>query len=163
MQGPTWLAAGCLMLTLAQASCAATPEGIEPLERFPEAALEIESGRSHHAFQVWVAATPLRRAQGLSFVRRLDPGRGMLFLFDPIQYASFWMPDTYVSLDLLFIAPDGRIVNIIKRAQPLSTAPLESVAPVTGVLEVVAGTVERLGIRAGDRVLHPAFQATGAP
>jgi uncharacterized membrane protein (UPF0127 family) len=77
----------------------------------------------------------------------------MLFLYDSPQFAYFWMQNTYVSLDLLFIAPDGRIVNIAEYTTPLSTRLIESEAPVAAVLEVIAGTAGRLGLRAGDRVM----------
>jgi len=149
-----------LLAVLAGPACAALPEGVEPLERFPRAAVEVASGQARHRFEAWIADTPSRRVQGLMYVRELDPGRGMLFLSSRPDYANFWMANTYVSLDLLFIAPDGRIVNIIERAEPLSTNPLLSTAPVAGVLELLGGTAERLGIRPGDRVLHPAFHSS---
>ena len=153
---PRW-AVPWLLVLLAGPACAALPEGVEPLERFPRTTVEVASGGTRHRFEVWIADTFARRMQGLMHVRELDPGRGMLFLYEPPEYANYWMANTYVSLDLLFVAPDGRIVNIIERARPLSTDPLLSKAPVTGVLELLGGTAERLGIRPGDRVIHPAF------
>jgi uncharacterized membrane protein (UPF0127 family) len=134
-------------------------EGVEPLEHFPQSVLSIERGDARQRFRVWVADTPARHSQGLMFVRQLDPDRGMLFLFDPPRHASFWMYNTYIPLDLLFIAPDGRIVNIIEHAEPHSLRPLMSAAAVRGVLEVAGGTAERLGLKSGDRVNHPAFAA----
>jgi len=109
---------------------------------------------------VWIADTPLRRSRGLMFIRELAPDRGMLFLYDFPQFAYFWMLNTYVSLDLLFIGPDGRIVNIAEHTTPLSTRMIESEAPVAAVLEVIAGTVQELGIRAGDRVMGAAISGT---
>lgn len=159
---PLRMAGLCLLALLAGSACAASPDGAEPLDNFPRSSVQVSGGGAMHSFEVWVADTPLRRSQGLMFVRKLAPDQGMLFVFDPIQYASFWMQNTYVSLDLMFIAPDGRIVNVIAGATPLSTDPLVSVAPVSGVLEVVAGTTERLGIHAGDRVVHPAFRLPAA-
>jgi len=134
-------------------------KGAEPLARFPQSQVSIASGDAHHRFRVWVADTPARHSQGLMFQHRLDPDRGMLFLFDPPRHASFWMYNTYISLDLLFIAPDGRIVNIIENAVPHSLRTLESAAPVRGVLEVAGGTAARLGLKRDDRVTHPAFAA----
>ena len=90
------------------------------------------------------------------FVRELPPEHGMLFLFDEPQDAAFWMKDTPLSLDILFIAPDGRIVNIAEGTTPYSLAPIGSVAPVGGVLEITAGTVRRLGIAPGDTIRLPA-------
>lgn len=145
------------LVAVAGLACAGSPAAREPLEAFPQAEVAIESGGHRHAFRVWVADTPERRSQGLMFVKSLDAGRGMLFLFEMPQFAAFWMKDTPVSLDMLFIAPDGRITNIGERTQPFSTLPVESDRPVVAVLEVVAGTAARLGIRPGDRVVHPAL------
>jgi uncharacterized membrane protein (UPF0127 family) len=94
-------------------------------------------------------------------VRELAPDRGMLFLFDQPQPAAFWMKDTPVSLDILFVASDGRVVNIARKTVPFSLARIESEAPVTGVLELAAGTAERLGIAPGDQIRHPAFSKRG--
>lgn len=122
------------------------------LDRLPTLEVVIDTGEARNTLRVWVASTPWQKARGLMHVRSLEPDRGMLFLLGQPQYASFWMRDTYLSLDLLFIDGQGRIVNIIERAEPLTTMPLLSTAPVTYVLEVGAGTTERLGIRAGHRV-----------
>ena len=122
------------------------------LEGLPTREVLVHTGESRHTFEAWVASTPWQKARGLMYVRSLDPDRGMLFLLGQPEYASFWMRNTYVSLDLLFIDDRGRIVNIIERAEPLSTAPLLSTAPVTYVLEIPGGSSERLGIRAGHRV-----------
>jgi hypothetical protein len=81
----------------------------------------------------------------------------MLFLFEQPRIASFWMKDTYLSLDIIFISQDGIVVNVANDTKPLSLAPIQSIAPVTGVLELVAGSAVRIGLTAGDRALHPAF------
>ncbi len=92
------------------------------------------------------------------FIKDLPADQGMLFLFERPQLASFWMKNTYVSLDIVFIASDGVIANIAHSTQPLSLTPIESVAPVTGVLELAAGTAARIGLVAGDRVRNPALR-----
>lgn len=154
------LAIGCLAL----AACTLTPPapvanadsalppGAEPLQRFPAAIVRIQSATRTHEFRAWVADTPARRTQGLMFVRRLDADRAMFFAMGPPQVVSFWMKNTYVSLDLLFIDADGRIVNVAANATPLSLEPITAAAPVVAVLEVAAGTTARLGIRPGDRL-----------
>jgi len=81
----------------------------------------------------------------------------MLFLFQRPVPASFWMKNTYVSLDIIFIAPDGIVVNIAHDTQPLSLAPIQSDAPVTAVLELAAGTAARIGLVAGNQVRSPAL------
>jgi uncharacterized membrane protein (UPF0127 family) len=155
---------GGLMLTLLAATAwAAGPDNSEPFEYLQQANVTILSGEESHEFRVWIADTPLRRSRGLMFIRELAPDRGMLFLYDFPQFAYFWMHNTYISLDLLFIAPDGRIVNIAEHTTPLSTRFIGSEAPVAAVLEVIAGTAGKLGIREGDRVLQPALAGQEAP
>jgi len=109
-------------------------------------------------FQVEIADTPSTRARGLMFREELAEDQGMLFLFDRIERASFWMKNTPLALDMLFIASDGRIVDLHLDAVPYSTRPIISAEPVLAVLEVLAGTARTLGIRAGDRVEHAAFR-----
>ena len=154
---PASLAVALALVAVAGLACAGSPVAREPLTAFPQSDVAIESGGHRHAFQVWVADTPERRSQGLMSVKSLDAGRGMLFLFETPQFAAFWMKDTPVSLDMLFIARDGRIINIGERTRPFSTLPVESDGPIVAVLEVLAGTAARLGIRPGDRVVHPAL------
>ena len=123
--------------------------------------LEIASKTGVHVFAVEMAVTPEEQAKGLMFRRRLPEGQGMLFDFQREQPASFWMKNTYISLDMIFIRGDGRILRIAENTIPLSEALVYSGGPVRAVLEVVAGTARKLGIVAGDRVAHPIF-APGA-
>ena len=152
-----------LLAVLALASvCAASAQTVnepppEPLAALPRSEIEIETASGRHVFQVWVADNDRSRQQGLMFVRDLPADQGMLFLFERPQLASFWMKNTYVSLDIVFIAPDGVVANIAHSTKPLALAPIESVAPVTGVLELAAGTAARIRLVAGDRVRNPAL------
>ena len=159
----TRIAALSLAVLLPWAALALDQRDAEPLTNFPTSQLQIASGGTLHRFRVWIADTPMRRSQGLMFVRELEADRGMLFVSYPARFVYFWMQNTYVSLDLLFVAPDGRIVGMIESAIPLSTDWMESPAPVAGVLEVPGGTAGRLGIKVGDRVLHPSFGRNAAP
>lgn len=153
----------CIAVLLSGAACAIEAGEAEPLANFPVSQLQVAGGGGAlHKFRIWIADTPMRRAQGLMFVRALDPDQGMLFVFSPPRVVSFWMQNTYLSLDLLFIAPDGRVLGLVENATPLSTEPMESPAPATGVLEIPGGTARRLGIEVGDRVLHPAFAGAAA-
>ena len=142
------LAAGLLALGFGAAASAQT---FEPLT--------IRSATGRHAFQVEVARTDADRSQGLMYRRTLAPDRGMLFDFGKVEFVSMWMQNTYVSLDMLFIRPDGSVANVATDTEPLSTRTVSSSEPVVGVLEVVAGTAKRLGIKAGDQVEHPMFRA----
>ena len=145
-------------LALAPAvAAAATDPPHEPLQSFPQADLVVDLGGRTHAFRVWVAATEPRRQQGLMWVRELKPHHGMLFVFDQPQVASFWMKNTFIPLDMLFIAPDGRVIRIAANATPLSLAPIDSLGVVRAVLELRAGTTKRLGIGPGARVRSEAL------
>ena len=119
--------------------------------------LEIATKGGVHVFAVEMATTPEEQAKGLMFRRHLPEGQGMLFDFHQEQPASFWMKNTYIPLDMIFIRADGRILRIAENTVPLSEALVTSGGPVRAVLEVNAGTARKLGIAAGDRVAHPIF------
>jgi uncharacterized protein len=119
--------------------------------------LKITSKSGEHIFGVELAVTPEEQARGLMFRRELPEGQGMLFDFHREEPTSFWMKNTYVSLDMIFIRGDGRILRIAENTVPLSEALVPSGGSVRAVLEVVAGTAKRLGIAPGDRVSHPIF------
>jgi len=146
----------CLGLTSARAGDDAPPPDYQPLQRFPVGRVTVRSTGTAHEFRVWIARTPQHRAQGLMFVRTLDADRGMLFVFPAPLVASFWMQNTYIPLDMLFVQANGRIANIAASTRPLTTDPYSATARVVAVLEVPGGTADRLGIRAGDRVELPA-------
>ena len=110
-----------------------------------------------HAFNVELATTPAERAQGLMFRRSLAPDAGMLFDFGRSEPVSMWMENTLIPLDMLFIAADGRVVNIAQRAVPMDRTPIPSKGPVKGVLELAGGTASRLGLKAGDVIQHAVF------
>jgi uncharacterized protein len=152
-------AAGLALALLLAAGPAvpATEAAREPLDRLPTAELSVESAGRSHPFKVWIASTEARRNQGLMFVPKLPAARGMLFVFDAPQVASFWMKNTLIPLDLLFIAPDGRIIRVVENAVPRSEATIDSMGVVLGVLEVAGGTSQRLGFKAGDRIRYAAF------
>ena len=119
--------------------------------------LEIASKSGVHVFAVELASTPQEQATGLMFRRELPEGRGMLFDFHHEQPTSFWMKNTYIPLDMIFIRGDGRILRIAENTVPLSEALVPSGGPVRAVLEVNAGMARKLGIAPGDRVAHPIF------
>jgi uncharacterized membrane protein (UPF0127 family) len=149
----TFLAAGALV-----ASCAGTPSPPrDPFPTLPRAEIEIVTASAVHRFDVWIAADERSRQRGLMFVRELAPDRGMLFLFDRAENAAFWMKDTYLSLDLVFIDQAGVVVNIAPAARPFSLDPIPSRGPVIAVLEVIAGTASRIDLAPGDQVKLPSL------
>ena len=125
----------------------------------PAQTLEIVTSSGSHKFSIELAATDQDRQRGLMFRRELPEGRGMLFDFKRDLNVSMWMKNTYVPLDMIFIRADGRIQRIAPDTVPESTTVIEAGAPVRAVLEVVAGTAQKLGIKPGDRVVHPVFGA----
>ena len=123
--------------------------------------LVIETGTGSHAFEVELAATEKQRRLGLMFRRKLAPNAGMLFDYVRSRPVAMWMKNTYIPLDMLFIAADGRVVNIAKRTVPHSLKSISSAGRVRAVLEVNAGTADRLGIVAGALVRHRIFGNLG--
>ena len=119
--------------------------------------LEIASKTGVHSFSVEVVDNEADRAKGLMFRKSLPEGTGMLFDFKTEQDVAFWMKNTYIPLDMIFIRADGRILRIAENAEPMSTRQIPSGGPVLAVLEVIAGTARKLGIAPGDRVAHPIF------
>jgi uncharacterized protein len=114
--------------------------------------LTIESGGRRHDFTVEVARTPEQQEHGLMERRALAPDAGMLFPFDPPRPASFWMRNTLIPLDMLFIRPDGTIARVAANAVPRSETPVAVEETLTAVLELKGGRAAELGIREGDRV-----------
>jgi uncharacterized protein len=119
--------------------------------------LTIETAGKEVRFAVELVDTPMGRAQGLMHRETLPQGTGMLFDFHTEQPVSFWMRNTLIPLDMLFIDSGGRILRIHARAQPLDETQIPSIYPVQAVLEIGGGEAERLGIAVGDRVRHPIF------
>lgn len=117
--------------------------------------LVIATERGPVAFTVELAATPQQQARGLQDRRTLATDAGMLFIFDPPRIVSMWMKDTYIPLDMLFIAENAVVIAIAADTTPHSLEVLSPPEPVRGVLELNAGIAARLGIRVGDRVNHP--------
>ena len=131
--------------------------GAAGLETFATGTLSIVTAQGEKTFNVEIAETPQQHAQGLMFRQKMAPDAGMLFVYDRPERASFWMKNTYLPLDMVFIAPDGRIESIRQRTVPLSLTPVHSRGKILAVLELNGGTTSRLGIKPGDEVRHALF------
>ena len=114
--------------------------------------LTIHSQNGDHRFSVEIAATPEQQERGLMFRRALPPDEGMVFPYDPPQPVGFWMKNTLIPLDMLFIGADQRVGRIAADVPPLSLDTVPSGIPVTAVLELRGGRAAELGISVGDRV-----------
>jgi uncharacterized protein len=115
----------------------------------------IDTGAAKHTFKVELALTAEEHARGLMYRRSLAPDAGMLFVFDGPRPQAFWMQNTFIPLDMVFIGEDRRIVGIVENAEPLTTMPRRVEGDSQYVLEIGGGLAARLGIRAGQRVELP--------
>jgi uncharacterized membrane protein (UPF0127 family) len=149
------LFAGLAILSLA--ACAPPP----PVSAKPPTAvfepLDIVTAKGPVHLRVEVADDEAEREQGLMFRTHLDDDQGMLFDFHTPQQVAFWMRNTLIPLDMIFIRADGVIANIADNTEPYSEAPIPSAGPVLGVLEIGGGLTQELGIKPGDKVTHRIF------
>lgn len=113
--------------------------------------LTVVTASGRHDFRVEVAASPAEQQKGLMFRTAMGPNEGMIFPNSPPQMRSFWMQNTVIPLDIIYIGPDRRVLNIV-HGEPYSTQSLPSAGPVINVLELNAGRAAELGIVPGDRV-----------
>jgi len=120
-------------------------------------ALSVSSAGGVHDFAVEVVDTKESMARGLMHREHLDQGAGMLFDFKRVRHINFWMKNTLIPLDIIFIRADGTIANIAENTTPLSEESIPAAEPVLGVLEINGGLSAKLGIKAGDRVHHRIF------
>ena len=144
-------AAALTLAFTAVAACASAQTPTKPA-KLPTEALEI---RTHHGpvrLKVEIAADDNAREYGLMFRKHMADDHGMIFDFPDVQPRSFWMKNTLIPLDMLFVGPDGRIVSVAKRAKPLDETAVSSYFPARAVIEINGGLADKLGIQAGDQV-----------
>ena len=120
--------------------------------------LEIVTSSGQHAFQVEIANNDATREHGLMDRRYMAADHGMLFEFDREAPVSFWMKNTYIPLDMIFIAPSGVVTHIATNAEPLSERVIPSGGPCIAVLELNGGMAASIGLKVGDKVRHPFFK-----
>ncbi|KZD05863.1 DUF192 domain-containing protein [Oceanibaculum pacificum] len=126
---------------------------------FERSALIIETADGkQHRFSVELAVTPQQQAQGLMYRERLETEAGMLFLYEPPQEIAMWMKNTVIPLDMIFVDESGAVTGVAERTIPFSTQTIESPGLARAVLELNAGTAERLNIAPGARLIHQAFR-----
>lgn len=140
-------AAAALLLLLA---ALLSPAG--PAFALPQTDLLVETASSQFRFEVEIADDPAERAQGLMFRETLADNAGMLFIYPEPQKVEFWMKNTPLSLDIVFVRQDGTIARIAERTTPFSEATIPSGEAIIAVLEVKGGLMRELGIAVGDRL-----------
>ncbi len=136
-------------------AAAAHAQASEPVRQ----ELVIATDEGQRVFQVEIADEPQERSKGLMFRRKMAPEHGMLFDYGEEQPASFWMSNTYIPLDMIFVKADGTIESIAERTTPMSERSIRSQGPVRYVLEINGGLSDELGIGPGDSVSGPAIEA----
>lgn len=134
------------------ASAATTAPAVHPESGLPLVTLKVKSTHKTHAFRVEVASTAEQQAKGLMFRRQMGADEGMIFPESTPRRAAFWMRNTVIPLDIIFIGTDGRILNIAANAVPYDETPLPSAGLASGVLELNGGRAAQLGIKPGDKV-----------
>lgn len=159
-----------LISVLLIAACFLTPhgyaEGLKPYEPLDSAKaqtlatspLTITSGKNTFKFTVELAARPEERNIGLMHRAHMDSKHGMIFDFQDEQKVRFWMRNTFIPLDMVFIKSNGRIVAILKNVQPHDETPVGPNEAIQAVLELVGGTSDLLGLKVGDTVSHAIFK-----
>lgn len=141
-----------LALVALLALACAPKNGSEPARPQARAVVETAAG-ARHAVAVELARTDAERSRGLMHRTSLADDAGMLFLFDETAVHGFWMKNTLIPLDMIFIGDDGRIVGVVERAEPRSLESRSVGAPSRYVLEVSGGWTRARGVKAGDRVV----------
>ncbi|OZA94136.1 MAG: hypothetical protein B7X57_02600 [Erythrobacter sp. 34-65-8] len=130
----------------------ATAQATHPVSGLRVVPLTVTSGSKRHVFRVEVAETVPQQQRGLMFRTELGPDEGMIFPYRTPQLLGFWMKNTPLPLDIIFLDEDRRIINIAARTTPYSLDSVYSERPGIAVLELIGGRAEELGIRAGDKV-----------
>ena len=141
-----------LFVLLSTSILAGADEALD--EAFDRDVLIIEA--SEHAcyrFDIWLAIDRSQQLRGLMHVRDMSETSGMLFVYSNAEYHSMWMKNTYIPLDIAFARSDGSISNIAANTEPLSLKSIGSTDAVKYVLELNAGTAERLSIDENSRLL----------
>ena len=123
-----------------------------PARAAPTESLIVHAGGSAYRFDIELATTPDERERGLMYRKSLGANAGMLFMYPDEEPVAFWMKNTLIPLDMLFIKADGQIVHVARNAVPLDETPIASGQPVRAVLEINGGAADALGIKEGDTV-----------
>jgi uncharacterized membrane protein (UPF0127 family) len=112
----------------------------------------IQSSTGKHQFSMEVARTPEQQAKGLMFRQSIAPDRGMIFPYDTPTDVSFWMKNTLIPLDLVFVRPNGTVGRVAADAVPMSLEPIPSLEPISAVIEIAGGRAAELKIKEGDKI-----------
>lgn len=156
-----------LVLALCVPACAAEPAAdYPPPEQAPgspppldwaHSTLQVVTSTGNHPFNVEIADTEDKRERGLMYRTQMAADAGMLFIYPYERAVAFWMKNTVLPLDMVFIRADGTVFDVALGAVPYSLQPIPSGGPVLAILEVNAGVANQIGLRRGDKIVHAAF------
>ena len=152
LAAPALALVACSPQPAAEATPAAATQMRHPVSNLPLVPVTVTADGEAHVFTSEVATTPEAQAQGLMFRTELPDDEAMLFPRSDLGIASFWMKNTPIPLDIIFIGQDRRILNIAAMTTPYSLESVSALGPTAAVLEIRGGLAEELGIEAGDRV-----------
>jgi uncharacterized membrane protein (UPF0127 family) len=138
---------------------AAAPSHAQKALEWSVEPVTVVTAKGRFPFRAEIADKPELRARGLMFRQHMDEDQAMLFDFGEEQPVAMWMKNTFIPLDMLFIDASGTVINVARWTTPQSLEAIESADLALAVLELNAGTADRLKIRAGDRVEHRIFQS----
>lgn len=136
----------------ATASAQPAPLTVHPVSGLTVVPLTVTSANGAHVFKVEVASTPSEQERGLMFRQTMGADEGMIFPMSPARPTAFWMKNTVIPLDIIFIGPDHKVLNVAANAVPYDMTPLPSDGDAAGVLELNGGRAAQIGMKPGDLV-----------
>ncbi len=142
----------CSPQPAAEATPVATSAAVHPVSGLPVVPLTVTTPTGKHTFKVEVASSAAEQAKGLMFRAQLGPNEGMIFPRQPVDVPSFWMKNTPLPLDIIFIGTDKRVLNIAANTVPYSLTSVGAVGMSSAVLEIPGGRAAELGIGPGAQV-----------
>jgi len=148
-------ASGLFLVVLALAAFSVVPPAVAVDDLEP---LTVVTASGEYKFQVEIAKDEAARDRGLMYRRYMPADRGMLFEYTANESVAFWMKNTYIPLDMIFIAPNGAVTRVAANTEPLSETVVPSGGPCVGVLEVNGGVAANIGLKAGDKVRASFFK-----
>jgi uncharacterized protein len=155
------LSSACCALLLYSSAGHSQGAPLEDLSAFPQTTLTVSGGGGSHQFSIWVADTEAREEQGLMFVRELPANKGMVFIGAEPKVWNMWMRNTYIPLDMLFVAVDGHVVKIA-HAIPHDETIISSDSAVNAVIELQGGVSDTLHLKVGDLAKWKPMPATAS-
>ena len=146
------LAALCVGLGMAASSSAQDCSELPPMHRLKVEPLTVTTAHGPVTFKTEIALSSAEQERGLMCRKTVGKDHAMLFVFKPAQPVAFWMKNTLIPLDMLFVGPDGHVFKIVRKAPALSLDPIPSDGQTVGVIEIAGGRADSAGVEPGDKI-----------